>query len=83
MRKLGYAEKWIDLVMKCITSVSYEILINSYPREHSCQYRMAVHGSEPKIRHKNMAGGMASYGGLKIYIYKQKIYKKKNFKNNK
>ena len=47
---------------------------------HSCQYRMAAHGGKPKIRHKNMADGVAgngrSHDGLKIY-------KKKTAKHNK
>ena len=30
---------------------------------HSCQYRMAAHGGKSKIRHKNMADGVAGYGG--------------------
>ena len=28
MEKLGFSVKWVDLVMRCITSVSYSILIN-------------------------------------------------------
>ena len=28
MEKLGFSAKWVDLVMRCITSVSYSILIN-------------------------------------------------------
>ncbi|KAA3485169.1 reverse transcriptase [Gossypium australe] len=28
MNKMGFARKWIDLIMKCITSVSYTVLIN-------------------------------------------------------
>ena len=28
MRKLGFHEKWIDLIMRCITIVSYSVLIN-------------------------------------------------------
>ncbi|KAA3486687.1 reverse transcriptase [Gossypium australe] len=28
MNKMGFARKWIDLIMKCITSVSYIVLIN-------------------------------------------------------
>ena len=28
MEKLGFVEKWIDLVMNCVSSVSYSVLIN-------------------------------------------------------
>ena len=28
MEKLGFSSKWIDLVMRCIASVSYSVLIN-------------------------------------------------------
>ncbi|KAA3465749.1 reverse transcriptase [Gossypium australe] len=28
MNKMGFARKWIELIMKCITSVSYTVLIN-------------------------------------------------------
>ncbi|KAA3460765.1 reverse transcriptase [Gossypium australe] len=28
MNKMGFARKWIDLIMKCITTVSYTVLIN-------------------------------------------------------
>ena len=32
MRKMGFSERWISLVMMCVTTVSYEILINGEPR---------------------------------------------------
>ena len=28
MEKLGFSPKWVNLVMRCITSMSYSILIN-------------------------------------------------------
>ena len=28
MRKLGFHERWIDLIMRCITAISYSVLIN-------------------------------------------------------
>lgn len=31
MRKLGFAEQWIGLIMRCVTSVSYSVLINGMP----------------------------------------------------
>ena len=32
MRKMGFGEKWIQLMMTCITTVSYSILINGEPK---------------------------------------------------
>ena len=32
IRKLGLCERWISLVMMCVTTVSYEVLINGEPR---------------------------------------------------
>ena len=31
MRKLGFNDKWIYLIMMCVTSIQYEILINGDP----------------------------------------------------
>ena len=28
MKKMGFHEKWIELIMHCITSVSYSVLVN-------------------------------------------------------
>ena len=32
MRKLGFQERWIDLMMMCVTTVSYSMLINGKPK---------------------------------------------------
>ena len=32
MRKLGFSEKWISLMMLCVLTISYSILINGAPR---------------------------------------------------
>ena len=32
MRKLGFEERWIDLMMVCVKSVSYSILVNGEPK---------------------------------------------------
>lgn len=32
MRRLGFAEKWICWIMKCVTTVSYSVLINGSPK---------------------------------------------------
>ena len=31
MRKMGFNNRWVDLIMECITSASYSILINGEP----------------------------------------------------
>lgn len=32
MRKMGFGERWISLIMMCVTAVSYSILISREPR---------------------------------------------------
>jgi len=39
MEKMGFSEKWIALVMGCISSVSYSILINGEPKGDICPSR--------------------------------------------
>ena len=34
MKKLGFVERWIRLIMQCVTSVTYAIKINRSPRGH-------------------------------------------------
>ena len=31
MVKMGFAKKWVDLIMHCISSVSYSVIINGKP----------------------------------------------------
>ena len=33
MRKLGFEEKWINLMMVCVKSISYSILVNGEPED--------------------------------------------------
>lgn len=33
MDRRGFGGRWIDLVMQCVTSVNYSILINGSPNE--------------------------------------------------
>ncbi|XP_062158001.1 uncharacterized protein LOC133865598 [Alnus glutinosa] len=33
MRKMGFAEQWIKLIMNCVSTVSYSMLINGQPME--------------------------------------------------
>ena len=46
MLKMGFAEKWVALVMKCIYSVSYAIKINGIPRGHIIPSR-GLHQGDP------------------------------------
>ena len=32
MRKLGFQNRWISLMMMCVTTVSYSVLLNGEPR---------------------------------------------------
>ena len=34
MEKLGFEAKWRELMMKCVTSVTYSVKINGKPRGH-------------------------------------------------
>ena len=34
MTKLGFAEKWKNLKMRCVSSVSYAVKINEKPKGH-------------------------------------------------
>jgi hypothetical protein len=31
MRKIGFSDQWIHLVMKCVRTVTYSVLINGQP----------------------------------------------------
>ncbi len=33
MRRMGFADWWIDLIMKCVSSVSYSVLVNGVPQD--------------------------------------------------
>ena len=33
MRKIGFNEQWISLMMVCVSSVSYSILVNGEPKD--------------------------------------------------
>ncbi|CAA7014948.1 unnamed protein product [Microthlaspi erraticum] len=46
MRKMGFAETWIRWTMKCITSVSYHVLINGQPRGNITPKR-GLHQGDP------------------------------------
>ena len=32
MRKMGFESEWVDLVMQCVTTVNYSILVNGVPQ---------------------------------------------------
>ena len=38
MEKLGFCDKWVSLVLECITTVSYSILVNREPKEILCPH---------------------------------------------
>ena len=31
MRRMGFRDRWINLIVKCVSSVSYSVLFNDYP----------------------------------------------------
>jgi len=31
MRKLGFEERWIQLVMSCVRKISYSVVVNGHP----------------------------------------------------
>ena len=44
MRKLGFNEKWVTLMMLCVSTVSYSILINGAPNGYIRPTRSIRHG---------------------------------------
>ena len=32
MRKMGFSSRWVDLIMACMGSASYQVLVNGVPR---------------------------------------------------
>jgi len=32
MRKMGFCNQWVDLIMSCIGSASYQVLVNRVPK---------------------------------------------------
>ena len=32
MRKMGFSNRWVDLIMACVRSTSYQVLVNGVPR---------------------------------------------------
>ena len=32
MRKMGFSNRWVDLIMACVGSASYQVLVNGVPR---------------------------------------------------
>ena len=44
MKKMGFGERWISLIMMCVTSVSFSILINGETK--GCDY--SVKGPSPR-----------------------------------
>jgi hypothetical protein len=34
LRKLGFADRWVNLLMQCVRTVTYSIMINGQPHGH-------------------------------------------------
>ena len=51
MEKLGFVEKWIDLIMNCVSSVSYSVLING----EACGKKFPFQGALDKGIHSFLA----------------------------
>jgi hypothetical protein len=39
MKKLGFAEKWVELIMKCVTTVKYSVIVNGEVTGKICPTR--------------------------------------------
>ena len=46
MRKLGFAERWINLIMMCVTMMTYLVLINGEPKGRLSPSR-GLHQGDP------------------------------------
>jgi hypothetical protein len=44
MRTMGFAEKWIRLIMLCVSIVSYSVLVNGVPLGQIFPYRRLEQG---------------------------------------
>ena len=60
MRKLGFEERWINLMIVCVKSVSYSILVNGEPK--------GLIRSSRGIRQGDSLSPFCSYCAWKVYI---------------
>jgi hypothetical protein len=44
MRKIGFIDQWVQLIMKCVHIVTYAVLINGQPHGHIHPYRSIRQG---------------------------------------
>jgi len=77
MRKLGFAERWVQLIMTCVRTVSYTVLINGLPHGHIVSSRGIRQGDplspfpfimcvEALSRMLDHAAGMGKISGVPI-----------------
>lgn len=80
MEKLGFAEKWISIVMKCIKSVRFSVLVNGTPHEEFRPKKSIRQGdplspylfllcAEGLSTMLNMEESLNNFKGLKINRY--------------
>jgi len=77
MRRLGFAERWVLLIMTCVRTVSYTVLINGLPHGHIAPSRGIRQGdplspflfilcAEALSRMLDQAAGMGKISGVPI-----------------
>ena len=47
MRRMGFNERWVDLIMTCVRTVTYSILVNGEPKGLTYPMRGLRKGTPP------------------------------------